>query len=104
MLGSGHCPAPYPVQGLPLRDREKLWKDLGWTHLNIVSLSADKSHEVSSAFFDVAYRSGQTWIATNRGLIRLDFLTTERQIFRKEQGLIDDEVTTVATTGGEVWH
>jgi len=84
-------------------DREKLWKDLGWTHLNIVSLSADKSHEVSSAFFDVAYRSGQTWIATNRGLIRLDFLTTERQIFRKEQGLIDDEITTVATTGGEVW-
>jgi len=84
-------------------DRAKIWKEMSWTYIDIASLSADKSYEVSSAVYDVAYRSGQTWIATNRGLIRLDFLTNARQVFRKKQGLIDDEITTVATTGDEVW-
>jgi ligand-binding sensor domain-containing protein len=84
-------------------NRSKIWEQMGWTYIDIASLSASKSQEVSSSFNKVAYRSKQTWIATNRGVIRLDFLTGERQTFRKANGLIDDEVTSIATTGGEVW-
>ena len=91
------------VRLLMSRSRESQWEKLGWKHTNISSLMGDKRHEVSDNFLDVKYRSGQAWVATSRGLVQFDSWMGERQIFGKETGLIDDEVTTIATIGSEVW-
>ncbi|MFC1714054.1 two-component regulator propeller domain-containing protein [Candidatus Poribacteria bacterium] len=85
------------------RDRKEKWEELGWKHMDLSSLVGGKRHEVSDNFLDVKYRSGEAWVATSRGLARFDSWLGERQIFTKENGLIDDEVMTLATIGGEVW-
>jgi ligand-binding sensor domain-containing protein len=91
------------VRLLMSRDRAATWEGMGWKHMSIEELMGDKRHEVSDNFLDVQYRSGQVWVATNRGLVRFDSWVGEREIFTKDNGLIDNEVNTVATIGSEVW-
>ena len=85
------------------RARTEAWEELGWKCMNLSSLMGSKRDEVSDNFLDVKYRSGEAWVATSRGLARFDSWMGERQVFTKENGLIDDEVTAIAATGGEVW-
>ncbi|MBD3183950.1 hypothetical protein GF312_16820 [Candidatus Poribacteria bacterium] len=85
------------------RDRSDAWEGMGWRHISIMKLMGAKKFQVTDNFLDVKSRSGETWVATNKGLLRFDSWVGERQIFTKENGLIDDEVTTIATIGSEVW-
>ena len=86
-----------------IRGRTQAWQKMGWQYMDISSLMGSKKHQVTDNFLDVKSRAGQTWVATSRGLVRFDSWMGERQIFTKENGLIDNEVTTIATVGSEVW-
>ncbi len=85
------------------RSRQESWVKMGWRHMKISGLMRSKQYEVTDNFLDVKYRSGQAWVATSRGLVRFDSWVGERQLFTKDNGLIDNQVNTIATVGGEVW-
>lgn len=97
------------IKGLRIGD---VTKDVGfrkdtseelWDSFKLSQARMSEQEKVSDNFVDIDYSHGVLWIATSRGLVKLDPDLGYYEIFSKEHDFVSNKVMTVAAIKGQVW-